>query len=433
MNTSTSIKTTPYWLDTATPSGDYSETPIPKEVDLAVVGAGFTGLSTALHAARAGLSVAVLEANTVMWGASGRNGGMATNGLAIGFRSAVARYGEAEAKRSIDRYNDAVDLIEQIVVDHGLDVDFERRGKLILAAKESHVPGLRMTRDALERVAGHRVSLLEREHLREEIGSDAFHAAIVEEDSAALHVGKFGHELARLAVEAGATIHERAEVTGLTRVGSGTVHDLQTSRGTVRAQRVVVGTSGYTGKPFGWLQRRIVPVGSFVTVTEPLPADVAHALLPNRRTASNTMNLLHYFRLTPDNRLLFGGRARFALSDPSSDRKSGQILVDARNAAFPQLRDFATDYMWGGLVDISMDRMVHAGEHRGIFYSMAYSGHGVQMAVYMGRAMAEVLAGNSDANPWRDLKNPAVPGYFGNPKLHLWAGGAWYGLQDRLH
>lgn len=420
-----------YWLDTATPSGDYTETPLPREVDLAVVGAGFTGLSAALHAARAGLSVAVLEANAVLWGASGRNGGMATNGLALGFRSAIARYGEAEAKRSIGLYNDAVDLIEQLVVDNGLDVDFERRGKLILAAKPSHVTGLRQTCDVLRRVAGHRVRLLERDDIRTEIGSDAFHAAIVEEDSAALHVGKFGHALARLAVEAGATIHERAEVTGLRRIGNGTTHDLVTPRGTVRAGHVLVGTSGYTGKPFGWLQRRIVPVGSFVTVTEPLSDDLARELLPQRRTASNTMNLLHYFRLTPDNRLLFGGRARFALSDPASDRKSGEILVQARNEAFPQLRGTRTDYMWGGLVDISMDRMVHAGEHRGISYSMAYSGHGVQMATYMGRAMAESIAGDVDANPWRHLRNPAVPGLIGDPRVHLWAGGTWYALQDR--
>lgn len=421
-----------YWLDTATPSGDYTETPIPREVDLLVVGAGLTGLSTALHAARAGVSVAVVETETVLWGASGRNGGMATNGMGTGFRAAIARYGEEQAKRYIDAYGDAVDLLEQLVVENQLDVDFERKGKLILAAKESHVAGLRATHDALHRVAEQRVSFIERNRLREEIESDAFYAAIAEEDSAALHVGKFGHALARLAVEAGATIHERAEVLRVTRVGSGTVHDVETKRGTVRAQQVVVGTSGYTGKPFGWLRRRVVPVGSFITVSERLPDEVAHGLLPKGRTAADTKNLLHYFRLTPDNRLLFGGRARFALSDPSSDRKSGDILIAARDRIFPQLRGTGTDYMWGGLVDISMDRMVHAGEHRGLYASMAYSGHGVQMATYMGKVMAEVVAGNPEANPWRDLKNPPVPGLFGDPRLHLWAGGTWYGLQDRL-
>lgn len=421
-----------YWLDTATPSGDYRRTPLPRDVDVAVVGAGFTGLSTAYHAAKAGLSVAVLEADTVVRGASGRNGGMVTNGLAMGFRDAISRYGEAKAVEYIGLYNDAVDLIETITTANGLDVDFERNGKLILASKQSHVEGIRKTGDALRRLAGHEITVLDRDEVRGEVGSAAFFGGFTETRSAAMHVAKFGHALAGLAVGAGATIHEQAEVTDLTRIGSGTAHELVTTRGTMRAGKVVVGTSGYTGRPFGWLRRRVVPVGSFITVTEPLPDDLARELLPNRRVATDTMNLLHYFRLTPDNRLLFGGRARFAMSDPASDRKSGDILIAARDAIFPQLRDVKTDYMWGGLVDISMDRMVHAGERNGLFSSMAYSGHGVQMATYMGKVMAEVIAGRPEANPWRDLKNPWIPGYFGNPWLHLRAGGAWYGLKDRL-
>lgn len=129
-------------------------------------------------------------------------------------------------------------------------------------------------------------------------------------------------------------------------------------------------------------------------------------LIPNRRTCSDTKNLLNYFRLSPDNRLLFGGRAQFALSNPENDKKSGEILVKRMREIYPQLHDTRIDYMWGGLVDISMDRMVHAGMHNGLYYSMGYSGHGVQMATYMGRAMASVVQGNDSANPWRDLKNP---------------------------
>lgn len=426
------MKMKPYWLDTATPSGDYTETPIPQQVDLAVVGAGFTGLSTAYHAAKAGLTVAVLEANTVVWGASGRNGGMSTNGLGIGFTSAIKRFGEQKAKEYIDLYNDAVDLIESLVTENNLDVDFGRRGKLILAAKESHVAGLHRTKDALERVAGHRVHMIEGAQLRDEIGSDVFPAAIVEQDSADLHVAKFGHALAGLAVKEGATIHEHAAVTDVKRLGKGTAHELTTTRGKIRADKVVVGTSGYTGKPFGWQQRRVIPVGSFIVVTEPLPQELVDELMPTRRMASDSKNFIYYFRITPDNRLLFGGRARFALSDPSQDRESGEILKKAMHHIFPQTKQARIDYMWGGLVDISMDQMVHAGEHKGIYYSMNYSGHGVQMATYMGKVMTEVVSGKPEANIWRDLKNPWIPGYFGNPVLHLPIGGAWYGLQDKL-
>lgn len=421
-----------YWLDTATPSGDYTQTEIPKEVDVAVVGGGFTGLSTAYHAAKAGKSVALLESHEVMWGASGRNGGMATTGLAIGFRDAIKRYGEQRAIGYFREYNEAIDLIENLVTEHELDVDYERSGKMNLAYKESHWAGMQHTAEALKRLVDQPVQLVDRANIRSEIGSDVYYGAMVDPLGAGMHVGKFGHELARLAVEAGATIHERAEVTDLRRIGNGTIHDLVTTRGTVRAGKVVVGTSGYTGKPFGWMQRRVIPVGSFIVVTEPLPQELVDELLPNRRMASDSKNFIYYFRITPDNRLLFGGRARFALSDPSQDRESGEILKRAMHYVFPQTRDARIDYMWGGLVDISMDQMVHAGEHDGLFYSLNYSGHGVQMANYMGKVMAEVVDGRPESNIWRDLKNPWIPGYFGQPWLHLRVGGAYFGLQDKL-
>ena len=426
------VKMRSYWLDTATPSGDYSSTPIPKEVDVAVVGGGFTGLSTAYHAAKAGKSVALLETNTVNWGASGRNGGMATTGLAIGFRDAIKRYGEQRAVGYFQEYNKAIDLIESLVKDNDLDVDYERAGKMNLAWKPSHWEGMQKTAEALKRLVGQPVELVDRANIRKEIGSDVYHGAMVDPLGAGMHVGKFGHALAGLAVEAGATIHERAEVVDVERIGDTTIHDLKTARGTVRAGNVVLGTSGYTGKPFGWQQRRIIPVGSFIVVTEPLPQELVDELLPNRRMASDSKNFIYYFRITPDNRLLFGGRARFALSDPSQDRASGEILMKAMHHVFPQTRDARIDYMWGGLVDISMDQMVHAGQHKGIHYSLNYSGHGVQMANYMGKVMADVISGNPEANIWRDLKNPWIPGYFGQPWLHLRVGGAYYGLQDKL-
>ena len=427
----TNVKMKSYWQDTATPSGDYRATPLPKEVDVAVVGGGFTGLSTALHAARAGKSVALLEANQVMWGASGRNGGMATTGLAIGFRKAIKRYGEQRAIAYFREYNNAIDLIENLVQENDLDVDYARSGKMSLAFKPSHYEGMKATVEALMRLVGQPVKLVDRENIRSEIGSDFYHGALVDPLGAGMHVGKFGHELAKLAIDAGAGIHENAEVTDVTRIGNGTTHDLTTPRGTLRAGKVVVGTSGYTGRPFGWMQRRIVPVGSFIVVTEPLPQDVVDELLPNRRMASDSKNFIYYFRITPDNRLLFGGRARFALSDPSQDRESGEILIKAMHTVFPQMRNARIDYMWGGLVDISMDQMVHAGEHDGLFYSLNYSGHGVQMATYMGKVMSDVVAGNVGANIWRDLKNPWIPGHFGTPWM-LPIGGAWYGLQDKL-
>ncbi len=427
----TDMKTISYWLDTATPSGDYRHTTLPKHVDVVVVGAGFTGLSAALHVAKLGKSVAVVEANTVNWGASGRNGGMATTGLAIGFRKAIKRYGEERAVAYFHEYNHAIDLIENLVAENELQVDYARSGKLGLAWKPEHFEGFKSTAESLKRLVGQPVEIIPKSEIRQEIGSDIYHGAMVDPLGAGLHVGKFGHELGRLALEAGATIHENAAVVDVKRIGRGYAHDVVTSRGTIRADKVIVGTSGYTGRPFGWMQRRVVPVGSYIIVTEPLPQAVVDELLPNRRMASDSKNFLYYFRITPDNRLLFGGRARFAISSPDSDLKSGEILKKAMAQVFPQLKDTRVDYTWGGLVDISMDQMVHAGEHDGLFYSMNYSGHGVQMATWMGKVMADVVGGNSAANIWGELSNPAVPGHFG-PPWFLPLAGAWYGLLDKV-
>jgi glycine/D-amino acid oxidase-like deaminating enzyme len=408
------MKLSSYWLDTAEPSGDYRRTPVPEDVDVAIVGGGLTGTSAAVQLRKQGASVALLEAHTVGWGASGRNGGMATTGLAIGFSTALKRYGGERASAMFRSYNKAIDSIESLVEEHGIDCDFERSGKLTLAYRPSHYEDMCKTREALARLADHHVITVPKSKLRTEIGTDHYHGATVDPLAAGLHVGKFVHGLARVAVELGAHVCENAGVSEIRRA-SGTGHVVQTTRGRVRAKQLLIATSGYTGAPTPWLRRRVIPVGSFIIVTEPLPREVLDRILPNRRMASDSKNLIYYFRITPDDRLLFGGRARFTLSSPDADVKSGRILRKAMVKLFPYLARTRIDYTWGGLVDLSMDQMVHAGERDGLFYSVCYSGHGVQMATYMGQQMAKFMAGDREANIWSGIKFPPVPGHFGRP------------------
>jgi glycine/D-amino acid oxidase-like deaminating enzyme len=424
------MKFTPYWLDTSPAGPDRSSTEVGGEVDVAVVGAGLTGTSAALHLARKGARVAVFERETVAWGASGRNGGMATPGLSLGFRDAIARYGFPTASTLYLSYYDAIDSIEKLVGEEGIDCDFARTGKLNLAAKPAHLDGLRKTHDVLAERLGFETRMLSKGELGSEIGSDYYHGAMIDPRGAGLHVGKFTRGLAEAAARLGAQIHEKAPVQQVRRLG-GTRHEVVTPRGSVRANQVLVATSGYTSRPFRWLQVRIAPVGSFIIVTEPLGKELCDQLMPTRRMASDSKNLLYYFRITPDHRLLFGGRARFAMSSPESDEKSGRILQKAMVSVFPQLADAMVDYCWGGLVDMSMDRMVHAGEHDGLFYSVGYSGHGVQMATYMGKQMAEYMNGVPDANPWRDLAFKRIPGHVGPPWFLPFAG-AYYKFQDLI-
>jgi glycine/D-amino acid oxidase-like deaminating enzyme len=424
------VKLVSYWLDTANPAGDFRGTEVPARADVAIVGAGLTGLSTAVHLARRGAKVALFDAHTVGWGASGRNGGMATTGLAISFATAVRRYGEGPATAMFRSYNDAIDTLEEVVRNEGIDCAFERTGRLTLACKPAHYQRFEAAAELMGRLAGQEVSLVPPSRIHEEIGSDYYHGAMVDPLGAGVHVGRLVSGLAASASAGGVSIHEECRVIGLTRRGR-YAHDVRTDLGTVRADQVVLATSGYTGGLVPWLRRRIVPVGSFIIVTEPLDPAVAAELLPHRRVASDSKHLLYYFRVTPDNRLLFGGRARFSGSQQDSDLRSARILRRAMGEVFPQLAKARVDYCWGGLVDMSLDQMVHAGERDGVFYSVGYSGHGVQMATHMGKVLAQVLGGEAAGNPWRDLRFRAVPGHVG-PPWFLPAAGAWFKFLDRV-
>jgi glycine/D-amino acid oxidase-like deaminating enzyme len=416
------MKLTPYWLDTASPSGDYRQNPVPERADIAIVGAGFTGLSAALEAAKNGASVVVLDQHTVGWGASGRNGGMATTGLAIGLGQAIKRYGQDQAIEMFAEYNRAIDTIEDLVKENSIDCDFERSGKLSLAMNAKQVDGMRKTQQILADAADYSVNVVGKEDLHREIGSDFYAGAMVDPLGAGMHVGKFAHGLAEAGARAGVTICEDAQVTKLAEHPRGG-HAVHTSRGTTHVDEVLIATSGYTGALTPWLRRRTIPVGSFIVVTEPLPQETVERVLPHRRQAADSKMLTYYFRITPDNRLLFGGRARFALSSPESDLKSAEILKGAMSTVFPYLSSTRIDYTWGGLVDLSMDRMVHAGQHNGIHYSLGYSGHGVQMAAYMGKQMALSMLGKPSRNAWEKLPYRAVPGHFGPPWFLPFIGG----------
>lgn len=424
------MKFTSYWLDTA-PKGfpERSRTRVEGRTDAAVVGGGLTGVVAALHLARSGAKVDLFEQSTVGFGASGRNGGMATTGMSIGIRDAVAKFGFERAASLYRTYGEAVDLIEKLIAEEVIDCHFARPGKLILASKPAHVEGFEKTAELLNTRLGVETHVIPKGELRRQIGSDAFHGGMVDTKSAGLHVGKYIRGLGEAAERAGVTIHENAPVQSLSRIGSG--HQLETPRGRIQAGQVLLATGAYTRRPFRWHQVRIAPVGSFIIATEPLDASVCDDLLPTRRMASDSKNLLNYFRITPDNRLLFGGRARFAMSNQQSDEKSGKLLRDAMVHVFPQLTGAKVDYCWGGQVDMTLDRMVKAGKHDGVYYSMGYAGHGVQMATYMGRQMAEYMSGVPEANIWRDFEFRRIPGHFGPPWFLPFAGG-YYKLKDRV-
>jgi glycine/D-amino acid oxidase-like deaminating enzyme len=427
------VKLEPYWLDSAPRFQRAADAPLASlgRVDAAIVGGGFTGLSAALALARRGANVVVLEAGRVAGEASGRNGGHCSNGVAHDYEGLVRRYGEAKARAMYRDFDAAVDSVEDIVREESIDCDFLRSGKLKLAAKPEHFAGLVRTFERLGREVDTGMELVDAARLPTEIDSTQFHGGLLQKKSAQMHVGRFGAGLAEAAARHGARVYESATVTKLERL-SGRAHRITTARGMLEASQVLLATGASRPGPLSWFRRRIVPVGSFIVATTPLDAALAQRLMPGRRNYVTTRIIGNYFRLTRDNRLIYGGRARFAMPGPLSDEKSGRVLRESLESVFPALAGVKIDYCWGGLVDMTADRLPRAGEHDGLLYSMGYSGHGVQMSTHMGRVMADVIDGRKPASPWLDLDWRAIPGNFGDPWFLPFVG-AYYRVQDMLH
>lgn len=425
------MKMTPYWLDTTPPFASGAQGGPDGVADVAVVGAGFTGLSAALALAKKGARVVVLEADRVAGAASGRNGGMCNNGFAQDFATLAGQFGTERAAMLYRAFDAGVDKVESIVTEERIDCHFGRVGKLKLAAKPEHYDKIARSQALLARHVDPETRMVPPAEMRAEIGSDRYFGGMLYEKSASMHMGMYGQGLAEAAARHGAIIHEHNPVIGMRRMG-GQVHELTTPHGSVRANQVLLATGTSAVGPLGWFRRRIVPVGAYLIATEPLSSTQLDRLTPHRRNTVDTRNFVNYFRTLPDNRLLFGGRARFSgRSDPASDAKSGVLLRAAMVDVFPELADTRIDYCWGGLVDMTRDRLPRAGERDGLFYSMGYSGHGTHMATYMGAIMAEVLDGRADLNPWRDFDWPAIPGHFGKPWF-LPIVGAYYRVKDLL-
>jgi glycine/D-amino acid oxidase-like deaminating enzyme len=425
------LKERTYWLDSAAVSSSATLVLLPEKVDVAVIGGGYTGLSAACALAKRGLKVVVLEAETFGWGASSRNGGMVLTGLKVGMQTVVKKYGSDLARRLFQSSLQAIDLVEKIVRDENIDCGFARTGHLLTASKPAHYGALAEEVEFMGREFNHSLRLVPRLEQRNEIGTDAFYGALVDEVSGGLNPAQYVAGLATAAARAGAVLCAQARLTRLQRGAAGfTVH---TNRGTLQAQRVFVATSGYTGSATPALRRKLIPIGSFIIATEKLREDLVRALNPNNRMIFDSMHYLHYFRIW-DQRLIFGGRAAFFPESSSTVRRSAEILRNDMLRVFPQLKSAQIEYAWGGTLDFAFDTMAHVGELEGIGYALGFAGHGVALGTYLGKTAAEAMIdGTLKDHPFNAAGFPGAPlGLYSGQPWFLPFAGLWYWILDLI-
>ncbi len=414
------------WHGQASPP-DIGPHALPGSVDVAVVGAGYCGLSAARVLARAGRSVVVVDRDPIGTGASTRNGGMVIPELKAGPAALTKEFGDT-GRRMYAQVNEAFDHVESLVADESIDCDYARTGQLYLAHNQAHVAPLQaMVAEHGDRL-GEPVHWVPRDELASEIGSDAFHGGVLLERTGAIHPAKFHAGLTRLAIAAGADVHDRTTATSLTTDGSG--FTVTTDRGTIAARDVIVATNAYADGLIPWLQRRVVPIGSFIIATEMLAPELLAAVSPKGRMMVDTKNLLFYWRPSPDGRLLFGGRRSLSSSTIAQAR---DFLYDAMVRIHPQLAGTAVECAWGGNVAITLDRLPHAGRvprgnGKGAWCATGCNGSGVALNTWMGTQLAASVMGNP-APSFAEIPFAPVP-FHPLRRAYLPLIGTWFAHED---
>ena len=424
-----------FWATTVGASALASSRELPENADVAIVGGGFCGLSAALALAKRGVSAVVLEAETLGWGASSRNGGMVLTGMKLPVPTLIKRYGRDTVRRMYAVSLETIDCVEQIVREQSIDCNFSRCGHLEVACKQSHFDGYEESAALVQREFNHELRVVPKNKLREEIGSDIYFGGMVDETSAGLNPARYVTGLAQAAQRAGACLHEHTRVEEVeTEFQNGARKFLvRTSNGTLTAREVILASGAYTTKATPALQRKIIPIGSYIIATEMLPSDLARELSPLNRMIYDSKHFLYYYRLTPDNRMLFGGRAAFFPETENTVRQSAELLRRGMISVYPQLRDTKVEYIWGGTLDFTLDVMPHTGTIDGMHFAAGFAGHGVAAATWFGAKMAGLICGEGDANPFATIPFPAAP--IGLRSGNTWAlplAGLWYRILDIL-
>ncbi|MDP9064637.1 MAG: FAD-binding oxidoreductase [Pseudomonadota bacterium] len=386
--------------------------PLPRRIDVLIIGAGYTGLSAARETAAGGASTLVLDAGPIGTGCSGRNGGQVAYSIKPSFKSLSARYGEIRAHEICQEGRAAVAYLRSLATEEGVDCDWRERGCFYGAHTPRHFAAMAHDAEHQPRGLEQRISVLARRDQRQEIASDFYHGGCVYHDDASVDPMRLLMSLLARASAAGAAVADRCAALAIERQPDG--FDVKTPRGTIRARSVLIATNGYSGPLSAWHRRRVIPIGSYQIATARLGSERIRELIPHARNIVDSRRIVVYFRPSPDGeRIIFGGRAAIAETDALACLPRLRAMLIK---IFPQLRSVDVTHAWAGTVAYTFDTLPHLGARDGIFYCMGYCGQGVPLAPYFGRCIGQQILGLDAGRTALDgLSFPSKPYYAGVP------------------
>ena len=397
------------------------------DADVCILGAGYTGLAAALELAEAGYKVVVLEAERIGWGASGRNGGQAIAGFGCGEAKLEALVGFDDARKMFDLSREGLQWLRGRIRKHGIECDW-RDGHATVPIKPRQQREVMAAVEDFNTRYGYPVEWWDREKLRTQLASDRYLGALYDPNSGHLHPLEYALGLARAAMAAGVRIFEHSRVTQLLR---GTKPVFKTSAGEVHCDFAILAGNALVHGIAPELDAKIMPVGTYIGATVPLGEERANALIRNDMAVADTNWALDYFRRSRDHRLLFGGRASYSTLPPPNLRGT---MTRRMRRVFPQLADVEIEYVWGGYIDISLNRAPHFGRLTpNVYFAQGFSGHGVIATGLAGNLISEAIRGHSERlDLFANIQHRPVPGGRALRTPMLVAAMVWYKLRDAL-